>query len=173
MDFPLQMYYIPKVWDCQAVFKKFWDFVYCTKFEVILLYNPTKTAERIKSIAKSNGVILKQMLIDCQLSKNTLSSMLSGGSMPKSENLGAIADYLDVSVDYLLGRTDNPQAHKSSNTVSVGDVSGNSGAIGVGNMVTNNAVPIDEHQKLLLDLYNKLSPIEQIELIASLNNRKT
>lgn len=32
--------------------------------------------------------------------------MQSGGSIPKSENLAKIADYLDVTVDYLLGRTD-------------------------------------------------------------------
>lgn len=47
------------------------------------------------------------MLEACGLSKNALSSMLSGGSTPKSENLAKIADYLDCSVDYLLGRTDN------------------------------------------------------------------
>ena len=32
--------------------------------------------------------------------------MQSGGSIPKSENLAKIADYLDVTVDYLLGRQD-------------------------------------------------------------------
>ena len=53
------------------------------------------------------------MVENCNLSKNTLSSMLSGGSTPKSENLAKIADYLDCSVDYLLGRTDNPNSHKS------------------------------------------------------------
>ena len=30
-----------------------------------------------------------------------------------SFSLARIADYLDVSVDYLLGRTDNPNSHKS------------------------------------------------------------
>ncbi len=38
--------------------------------------------------------------------------MLSGGSTPKSENLAKIADCLDCSVDYLLGRTDNPEVNK-------------------------------------------------------------
>lgn len=51
------------------------------------------------------------MLTACELSKNTLSSMISGGSTPKSENLARIADYLDCSVDYLLGRTDDPELH--------------------------------------------------------------
>ena len=53
------------------------------------------------------------MLKDCELNKNIISTMLSRGSMPKADNLAKIADYLDCSVDYLLGRTDNPQSHKS------------------------------------------------------------
>ena len=35
--------------------------------------------------------------------------MQSGGSIPKSDTLAKIADYLDVSVDYLLGRVDTPE----------------------------------------------------------------
>lgn len=30
-----------------------------------------------------------------------------------SKNLVKIADYLDVSIDYLLNRTDNPNSHKT------------------------------------------------------------
>lgn len=51
---------------------------------------------------------MKDMFESCGLSKGTLYSMQSGGSMPKSDNHARIADYLDCSVDYLLGRTDIP-----------------------------------------------------------------
>lgn len=34
------------------------------------------------------------------------------GTIPSGEMLIKIADYLDCSVDYLLGRTDNPQINK-------------------------------------------------------------
>lgn len=77
------------------------------------MYEANNMAQRIKHLAKEKKVQLKIMLEQCNLSKNTLSSMLSGGSTPKSENLAKIADYLDCSVDYLLGRTDNPNSHKS------------------------------------------------------------
>jgi transcriptional regulator with XRE-family HTH domain len=77
------------------------------------MYEANNIAQRIKYLAKEEKVQLKIMLESCNLSKNTLSSMLSGGSTPKSENLAKIADYLDCSVDYLLGRTDNPNSHKS------------------------------------------------------------
>lgn len=76
------------------------------------MYESTNIAERIKLTAKSKNIQIKVMLDECRLSKNTLSSMLSGGSTPKSENLAKIADYLDCSVDYLLGRTDNPEVNK-------------------------------------------------------------
>ena len=70
------------------------------------MYNSSEIAEKIKSLAKTKNIVIKNMLIECGLNKNALSSMLSGGSTPKSENLAKIADYLDCSVDYLLGRTD-------------------------------------------------------------------
>lgn len=34
------------------------------------------------------------------------------GSIPNGETLKGIVDYLDRSVDYLLGRTDNPEINK-------------------------------------------------------------
>lgn len=71
------------------------------------MYESTRIAETIKGRSKSVGVQLKDMLIELKLNKNTLSSMYSG-SMPKCDSLARIADYLDCSVDYLLGRTDIP-----------------------------------------------------------------
>lgn len=34
------------------------------------------------------------------------------GSLPRYENLLRIADYYDVSVDWLMGRTENRYAHR-------------------------------------------------------------
>lgn len=102
-------------------------------------------------------------------------SNIKKGSAPSIEKVYALADYLDCSVDYLLGRTDNPQAHKSGNNVSVGDVSGNSGAIGVGNTVTNNAAPMDEQTAEMLNTYKKLSPLNKAKLLVyadELNKKK-
>jgi len=75
------------------------------------MYNSTKIAEMIKITAKLKNVQLKDMLIELNLNKNTLSNMYKG-SMLSCDSLGNIADYLDCSVDYLLGRTDNPNSHK-------------------------------------------------------------
>ena len=45
------------------------------------------------------------MLIDLGLGQNSMSNFKT--SMPKADTIARIADYLNCSVDYLLGRTDN------------------------------------------------------------------
>lgn len=75
------------------------------------MYESAKIAERIKKTAKARGIQLKIMLEDIGLNKNTLSNMYKG-SVPKADNLAKIADYLNVSVDYILGRTDKPEVNR-------------------------------------------------------------
>lgn len=70
------------------------------------MYDSNDIASRIKAVAKERGVSVRQMLADIGLGFNTMSNM-KNGSTPKSENLAKIADYLDCSVDYLLGRTND------------------------------------------------------------------
>lgn len=76
------------------------------------MYESTKVAEVIKKTAKMRNIQLKDMLINLRLNKNTLSNMYNG-SMLKGDSLARIADYLDCSVDYLLGRTDNPEVNRT------------------------------------------------------------
>lgn len=75
------------------------------------MYESTKVAEIIKATSKVKGIQLKKMLVDLELNKNTLSNMYNG-SMLKADSLARIADYLDCSVDYLLGRTNRPEVNK-------------------------------------------------------------
>lgn len=76
-----------------------------------ILYNSLNIAEMIKMRAKSQNVIIKDMLINLELGSNTISNMRHGRAIA-SDSLARIADYLDCSVDYLLGRTDNPEVNK-------------------------------------------------------------
>ena len=48
---------------------------------------------------------------DIGVSSGVITKWKSGDCLPNGETLKRIADYLDCSVDYLLGRTDNPKAH--------------------------------------------------------------
>ena len=76
------------------------------------MYDSHNIATIIKERAKSKKISIGKMLSDCDLSINTLSSMQAGGYYPRLEAITKIADYLDVSIDYLLGRTDKPEVNK-------------------------------------------------------------
>lgn len=74
------------------------------------MYDSNKVAERIKELARCKGVSVRQVLLNAGLGFNTMANMKA--SMPKADNLAKIADELGCSVDYLLGRTDNPEITK-------------------------------------------------------------
>ena len=74
------------------------------------MYQSADVAARIKSVAKSKGITVKKLLEDVGMVFNAMSNMRT--SMPKADNLAKIADYLDCSVDYLLGRTDKPEVNR-------------------------------------------------------------
>ena len=65
--------------------------------------NSQQTAEIIKAKAKEKDISISKMLLDCELNKNSLYTMQSNGFFPRVETLAKIAEYLDCSVDYLLG----------------------------------------------------------------------
>lgn len=72
------------------------------------MQNSQETAERIKSLAKKQGISISKLLSDCMLNKNAIYTMQTEGYFPRIEAISKIADYLNCSVDYLLGKTDFP-----------------------------------------------------------------
>ena len=66
-----------------------------------------ETFEKIKELAKKRGVNLQKVSEDLGFSTNYLYS-LKNKKTPSAEHIAKIADYFNVSTDYLLGRTDNP-----------------------------------------------------------------
>lgn len=77
------------------------------------MYKTTETVTRIKETAKKKGIKISDMLSQCDLNVNTLSSMSNRGSWLQANSLAKIADCLDVSVDYLLGRIGTPDIDPS------------------------------------------------------------
>ncbi len=127
------------------------------------VYNSQDIANRIKSAAKDRNSSVLELLSECKLGKNTIYK-ISKGTDILTLNFAKIADYLDCSIDYLVGRTDNPQSHKES-AVTVKDVSKNSGAIGLGNTVTNNATSTRNQGTALINIFEELDPINQAKLL--------
>ncbi|MDR2279207.1 MAG: helix-turn-helix domain-containing protein [Vagococcus sp.] len=64
------------------------------------------TFERIKELAKKQGKSLNKVEEDLGYGKNVLYRLKN--TNPSADRLEEIADYFDVSVDYLLGRENNP-----------------------------------------------------------------
>lgn len=67
------------------------------------------TFEKIKELAKKQGKSLGSVEEDLGYGRNTLYKIKN--STPNAERLAEIADYFNVSTDYLLGRTDNPKLY--------------------------------------------------------------
>ena len=74
------------------------------------MYDSSSVAARIKDMVKTRGITVKQLLADAGLGYNMMTMMRT--SMPKADNLAKLADGLGCSVDYLLGRTDNPKVNR-------------------------------------------------------------
>ncbi|MCT2902538.1 XRE family transcriptional regulator [Streptococcus thermophilus] len=64
------------------------------------------TFEKVRELARKKGLSLNQVEEKLGYSRNTLYSLKR--QKVSSERLQEIADYFNVSTDYLLGRTDNP-----------------------------------------------------------------
>lgn len=65
------------------------------------------TFEKVRELARKKGLSLNQVEEKLGYSRNTLYSLKR--QKVSSERLQEIADFFNVSTDYLLGRTDNPK----------------------------------------------------------------
>lgn len=79
-----------------------------------------ETFEKIKELAKKRGKALGQVEEDLGYGRNTLYKIKN--STPNAERIAEIANYFNVSTDYLLGRTDNPNIAKDIVTTPDGRV---------------------------------------------------
>lgn len=63
---------------------------------------------RLKQLRKEAGISQVKLAIDLNTTQNTISRYETGVHEADYETLIQIANYFNVSVDYLLERTDNP-----------------------------------------------------------------
>lgn len=63
----------------------------------------TEIADRIRALAKSRGVTVKQTLADCRINRNFIYDIEHGNSSPSVDKITRIADYFGVSTAALLG----------------------------------------------------------------------
>ncbi len=67
---------------------------------------------RLKELRKAKGISQLKLALDLNTNQNTISRYENGQREPGIGELIKIADYFNVSVDYLLERTNNPNLQK-------------------------------------------------------------
>lgn len=87
------------------------DFMRIHKMTTENLYDSIALAENIKIQAKARNIQLKDMYAELGMSKGVLSNLRTG-RMIAADSLARIADYLDCSMDFLMGRTVDPAVQR-------------------------------------------------------------
>lgn len=79
---------------------------------VVFMRNPQELAALIKELLADKKITSSFMLKELGLNKDLINTIQTKGFYPRIEAIVKIADFLDVSIDYLLGRTDKPEVNK-------------------------------------------------------------
>ena len=67
---------------------------------------------RLKELRKQHNISQLKLAMDLHMNQNTISRYETGEREPGIRELILIADYFGVSLDYLLGRTDQPEINR-------------------------------------------------------------
>lgn len=81
-------------------------FLHVKGFYILLL------SERLKECRKKKNLTQPQVACDTGISIRAYKYYESGEQAPSVKVLVTLADYFDVSIDYLVGRTDKPVMNK-------------------------------------------------------------
>ncbi len=69
--------------------------------------------KRLYTLRKERGLTQQQLAKELKIHQNAISRYESGERQPDIKTLITIADYFDVSLDYLLERKEDPKPDKS------------------------------------------------------------
>lgn len=67
---------------------------------------------RLKTLRKQKNISQLKLAMDLNMSQNSISRYETGEREADYRTLILLADYFDVSIDYLLERTDNPKVQR-------------------------------------------------------------
>ena len=71
----------------------------------------TTFGEHLKQIRKSRGFTQKDVAAAVEITERNYQCYESGTKKPGFDSLISLADFYDVSLDYLVGRSDVPERH--------------------------------------------------------------
>ena len=67
---------------------------------------------RLKTLRKKRRISQLKLAMDLNMNQNSISRYENGEREADHETLIRFADYFNVSIDYLLERTDNPEINR-------------------------------------------------------------
>lgn len=82
------------------------------KYQVFFKGDTMTFSDRLIKLQKERKLDKKAIFTACNISRISYYRYESGERTPTYEALLALADYFNVSIDYLVGRTDNPEINK-------------------------------------------------------------
>lgn len=68
--------------------------------------------DRLRNLRKGKNALQKNLASLLKITDRQYRGYEAGTVDPPTSKLIILADYFDVSIDYLVGRTDNPNSHK-------------------------------------------------------------
>lgn len=90
--------------------------------------------ERLKLLCTEKGIKLTNLIQELGMSSGNMNKW-KNGVVPKGNTLSKLADYFNVSVDYLIGKTDEQTNTYHANNINSNFVQGdNSGSISIKNI---------------------------------------
>ena len=131
------------------------------------MYEPQITAERIKLLSQKKGISIAKLQEKCELSRNVISQSAKSSQGIKAKNLYLIAEVLECSVDYLLGRTDDPSMYSNTNIEITGDNNNSVNSSGSGNniQIGSDISEQDATTQQFLEIFNNLPFGDRIQLM--------
>ena len=71
-------------------------------------------SQTIKKLCKDKNISITELQNECELSKSFIYDLEKRSASPSCLKISRIADYLNCSVDYLLGRTETPEINSET-----------------------------------------------------------
>lgn len=103
--------------------------------------------EQIKSLAKSRNITMKDLALKLGFSENLFYTWKK--TNPKATDLEKVADYFNVSVDYLLGREDES---KKSGPIDLTEIANSDDDAVWDKLVSSGGRPLTEKDKAMIRL---------------------
>lgn len=120
-------------------------------------------------LLNERGITPYRLAKDTGISPSTLSDWKNNKSVPKNDKMQKIADYLNVSVDYLLGKTDIPKVQN----IVVTDKNGNQMALDDETLEYIDSLRTRPEMRVLFSVTNKATKediIKAVKIIEALKN---